>query len=231
MDFFWIFFGFFVTFWIFWDFWIFWIFGFIFLFFLDFFLLLLLKLLMLLLNVTTGKCYYWTPQSTKMGQNSIKSNFFAQRAKKASAKGQSPPQELEVGPRSGPYLLVEYYNVLYSTYLPPPGVLHGQNVQSTAMYYALLCYTVLCCTMLPFTVLCCTMMYYARLYCTVLQCSVLNYCAINASFTQLHTALQCSTFCWTRKRFSKLSVTIKTRGVDKVIASFYFSFPFYCLYL
>ena len=41
-----------------------------------------------------------------MGQNSIKSSFFARRAKKASDKGQSPPQELEVGPRSGPYLLV-----------------------------------------------------------------------------------------------------------------------------
>ena len=26
--------------------------------------------------------------------------------KKALAKGRSPPQELEVGPRSGPYLLV-----------------------------------------------------------------------------------------------------------------------------
>jgi len=56
-------------------------------------------------NVTT-KCYhgyYWTP---KMGQNSIKSSFFARRAKKASAEGRSPPQELEVGPLSGPYLLV-----------------------------------------------------------------------------------------------------------------------------
>ena len=43
----------------------------------------------------------------KMGQNSIISSFFAQRAKKAWAKGRSPPQELEVGPRSGPYLLVK----------------------------------------------------------------------------------------------------------------------------
>ena len=41
-----------------------------------------------------------------MGQNSIISSFFARRAKKASAEGRSPPQELEVGPRSGPYLLV-----------------------------------------------------------------------------------------------------------------------------
>ena len=37
-----------------------------------------------------------------MGQNSI----ISQRAKKASAEGQRPLQELEVGPRSGPYLLV-----------------------------------------------------------------------------------------------------------------------------
>ena len=59
---------------------------------------------MLLLNVstdTTGR-----QKSPKMGQNSISSSFFAQRAKKALAEGRSPPQELEVGPRSGPYLLV-----------------------------------------------------------------------------------------------------------------------------
>ena len=37
----------------------------------------------------------------------IKSSFFAQRAKKqASAEGRSTPQELEVGPCSGPHLLV-----------------------------------------------------------------------------------------------------------------------------
>ena len=38
---------------------------------------------------------------------SIISSFFARRAKQASAEGRSPPQELEVGPRSGPYLLLE----------------------------------------------------------------------------------------------------------------------------
>ena len=85
-------------------FWIFWIFFGLFGFFgrfldfgifwncLDFFFV-------IVTNVTT-KCYhgyYWTP---KMGQNSIKSSFFA------SAEGRSPPQELEVGPSSGPYLLV-----------------------------------------------------------------------------------------------------------------------------
>ena len=47
-----------------------------------------------------------TKKLPKMGQNSIKSSFFARRAKKALAEGQRPPQELEVGPRSGPYLLV-----------------------------------------------------------------------------------------------------------------------------
>ena len=44
-----------------------------------------------------------------MGQNSIKSFFLARRAKKGSAKGRIPPQELEVGPRSEPYLLVFVY--------------------------------------------------------------------------------------------------------------------------
>ena len=62
------------------------------------------KLLRLLLNDTTVTIGH--QKSPKMGQNSIKSSFFARRAKKASAKGRSPPQELEVGPRSGPYLLV-----------------------------------------------------------------------------------------------------------------------------
>ena len=41
----------------------------------------------------------------KMGQNSIISPYFAKK-KNASAKGRSPPQELEVGVRSWPNLLV-----------------------------------------------------------------------------------------------------------------------------
>ena len=45
--------------------------------------------------------YYWTP---KMGQNSIIRSIFAQ--KKSSAEGRSPLHVLEVGPCSGPYLLV-----------------------------------------------------------------------------------------------------------------------------
>ena len=42
-----------------------------------------------------------------MDQNSTIRTFFAQRAKNASAEGGSPPQELKLGPRSGPYLLVK----------------------------------------------------------------------------------------------------------------------------
>ena len=61
----------------------------------------LLRLLLKVTHVTTGH-----QKLPKMGQNSIIRSFFARRAKKASAEGQSPPQELEVGPRSGPYLLV-----------------------------------------------------------------------------------------------------------------------------
>ena len=79
----------------------------IFCFFLDFlvFLVFLSKLLMLLLKVpkvTTGH-----QKLPKVVQNSIISSFFARRAKKASAEGRSPPQELEVSPRSGLYLLVQ----------------------------------------------------------------------------------------------------------------------------
>ena len=43
-----------------------------------------------------------------MGQNSIIGSFFAQKAKKASAKARSPPQKLEIGPHSGPYFLVSF---------------------------------------------------------------------------------------------------------------------------
>ena len=57
--------------------------------------------------VTTGH-----QKLQKMGQNSKKSSFFAQRAAEASFKGQSPPQDLEVGPRSGPYLLVDMMRLL-----------------------------------------------------------------------------------------------------------------------
>ena len=62
------------------------------------------KLLMLLLKVT--KVTTGHQKLLKMGQNTIITSFFARRAKKASAEGRSPPQEPEVGRRSGPYLLV-----------------------------------------------------------------------------------------------------------------------------
>ena len=50
--------------------------------------------------------YYWTPKIDKNGPTQQNMLFFAQMAKKAWAEGQSPPQELEVGLHSGPYLLV-----------------------------------------------------------------------------------------------------------------------------
>ena len=61
--------------------------------------------------VTTGH-QIWP----KMGQNSIISSFFPM-GKKASAEGQSSSQELEVGPRSGPYFLVCIIRQ-FSIYLP-----------------------------------------------------------------------------------------------------------------
>ena len=61
------------------------------------FLVFISKLLMLLLKVT--KVTTGHQKMPKMGQNSIINSFFARRAKKPFAKGQSPPQELEVGPR------------------------------------------------------------------------------------------------------------------------------------
>ena len=58
-----------------------------------FFFLLLLMLLLTVTKVITGD-----QKMAKMGQNSIISSFFAE--------GRSPPQELEVSPRSRLYLLV-----------------------------------------------------------------------------------------------------------------------------
>ena len=62
------------------------------------------KLLRVLLKVTGVSTEHrkWP----KISKNSIKSPLFARRAKKASAGGRSPPQELEVNLRSGLYLLV-----------------------------------------------------------------------------------------------------------------------------
>ena len=64
------------------------------------------KLLRVLLNVTevTTEHQKWP----KIGTHSVKA-FFCPKGKKASAESQSPPQELEVSPRSGLYLLVALY--------------------------------------------------------------------------------------------------------------------------
>ena len=53
----------------------------------------------------------WLLLDTKNGPKQHKKVFFARRAKKAAAEDRSPPQELEVGPRSGPYLLVYINNL------------------------------------------------------------------------------------------------------------------------
>ena len=42
----------------------------------------------------------------RVTKNLLPSYLHAQMAKKALAEGRSPPQELEVGPRSRPYFLV-----------------------------------------------------------------------------------------------------------------------------
>ena len=53
--------------------------------------------------------YYFTPKIAKNGpKQHIRLFFFARKAKKVSAEAQSPLQELEIGPRSGPYLLVSF---------------------------------------------------------------------------------------------------------------------------
>ena len=50
--------------------------------------------------------YYWTPKIAKNGPKQLKKLIFCPKDKFASAKGQSPLKELEVGQHSGPYLLV-----------------------------------------------------------------------------------------------------------------------------
>ena len=73
-------------------------------FFLDFFVFLGFssKLLRFLLNVT--KVTSGHQKLPKIGRNSIINCLFCPKGKKSL--GGSPPQELEVGPRSGPYLIV-----------------------------------------------------------------------------------------------------------------------------
>ena len=87
--------------------------------FLDFFLIfldfLVLFILIKVIKVTT-KSYQGDYWATKIAKNRPKQHnklsFFARRAKKASAEGQSPE-----GPRSGPYLLVKRTTQTYSYYV------------------------------------------------------------------------------------------------------------------
>ena len=79
-----------------------WIFGFFGFFFWIF-------VIFLKVTKASNKCcggYYWAP---KISTYSMKSTFFCPKGKKASAEGQRPPQELEVSPHTGLYLLVFVY--------------------------------------------------------------------------------------------------------------------------
>ena len=99
---FWIFFG---IFWIF--FLVFldvWIFEYVWIFFWIFFGFFLVPFKV---TKVTTKCYhgyYWTPKIAKNGPKPHKKLFFCPKEKKSL--GRSPPQELEVVPHSGSYLLV-----------------------------------------------------------------------------------------------------------------------------
>ena len=106
---FWPFLTIFYFFWFFIDFWIFFPIFWVFFYFLDFFgnPCKVTKVTTKVTKATTGH-----QKMPKMGQNSIISSFFARRAKKASAEGRSPPQELEVSPRSKLYLLVIVVSLL-----------------------------------------------------------------------------------------------------------------------
>ena len=82
--------------------WIFKVFGFLF-GFLEIFWIIFEITIRSILKVTkvTAEHQKWS----KINTNSVKSSCFARRAKKALDKGQSPPHNLKVSPRSGLYLL------------------------------------------------------------------------------------------------------------------------------
>ena len=126
-----------------------------------------------------------------MCQNSIKSPFFARRAKKALAKGRSPPQELEVGPRSELYLLVLTklnYSVQNSwwktiSYFCESGlrILRLAKLLSllrllrwwrTSLICTVTC-TALCCTALICAVTCTALCstFHCTVHCTALHCT------------------------------------------------------------
>ena len=66
------------------------------------------KLMRLLLKVTKGTTGH--QKWPKIGKNRKKAFFLPEGHQKPLDKGQSPPQELEVGPSRWPYLLVKYKN-------------------------------------------------------------------------------------------------------------------------
>ena len=57
-------------------------------------------------STKSSQGFYWTPKMAKNEPKQHNKLFYSLWAKKATAEGRSPPQELEVGPRSGPYVLV-----------------------------------------------------------------------------------------------------------------------------
>ena len=69
--------------------------------------------------------YYWTPKIAKNGPKPHNKFFFCPKGKKASDEGRSPLQELEVGPRSGPYFLVSIkYNGTFARSIMKPLAVH-----------------------------------------------------------------------------------------------------------
>ena len=75
-----------------------------------FWILFILRILLKVTNVTiqSYQFYQWTPKMALNGQEQYNKLFFARMAKKSH--GRSPPQELQEGLCSGPYLLVNYKN-------------------------------------------------------------------------------------------------------------------------
>ena len=86
----------------------------------------LIRLLLKVTKVTSGhkNRQKWPKQHNKLF-------FLPEVQKKASAEGQSPPQELEVGPRSGPYLLVLFIWLPQNMFLTQSAETHKQSYQST----------------------------------------------------------------------------------------------------
>ena len=88
--------------------------------FLDIFLIFGFFWIPFIVNKVTTKSYqgdYWTPKIAKNKPKQHNKLFFCLKGKKSLGLGRTPPQELEVGPLSGPYLLVSvkwFQSVQYS---------------------------------------------------------------------------------------------------------------------